>query len=147
MATATAARASRAADGDPEAVVVGAVGSAEPLRAGTPSKDSRGALFGAVGGSGAGAGGDPAAAAASSTAFVICTSIASSVLLIFTNKWVPGGKGAMDRVQRCSIVHVGAQPLQVTTAKLLVCSPSPLLHIPAPARPHFRACAAYFIAG
>jgi hypothetical protein len=61
--------------------VESAVG-AEPLRAGTPSKDRSG--FGATAASGDAA----AAAAASSTAFVICTSIASSVLLIFTNKWV-----------------------------------------------------------
>jgi hypothetical protein len=141
MATATAARASRAADGDPEAVVVGAGGSGEPLRAGTPSKDSRGALFGAVGGSGAGAGGDPAAAAASSTAFVICTSIASSVLLIFTNKWVPGGKGAMGWVQFCARGRAA-----VTTAQPLVCSlPTPSRS--SPARPPFRACATYCIAG
>jgi hypothetical protein len=75
---ATAPRGGRVGDGDSVESAVGA----EPLRAGTPSKDRSG--FGATAASGDSA----AAAAASSTAFVICTSIASSVLLIFTNKWV-----------------------------------------------------------
>ncbi len=106
---------------------------AEPLRAGTPSKDRSG--IGATAASGDAA----AAAAASSTAFVICTSIASSVLLIFTNKWVKlcacvnapnigllgGGHQWGSGSNRFSVVFIGAD-WTLAAAFLLWEPPTPL---------------------